>query len=49
MWDDIVSENEWVVKETSEIKEAMRGDEDSLYWRSQVVANRNKRQLMVCV
>ena len=27
----------------------MWGDEDALYWRSQVVANRNKRQLMVCV
>jgi len=48
VWADIVSENEWVLKETSEIKEAMRGDMDSLYWREQVVSNRNKRQLMVC-
>ena len=47
VWDGLVGENEWVGQEAAAIREALRGGLDSLYWRSQVVANRTKRQLAV--
>ena len=46
-WTLMMAENGWVQQEAQDIAEAMRGDLDSLYWRSQVVSKRSKRQIAV--
>ena len=47
IWKGLMEENQWVLSEAKEIKEAMKGGLDSLYWRSKVISKRSKRQLEV--
>jgi hypothetical protein len=46
-WTLMMTENGWVQQEAQDIGEAMRGGLDSLYWRSQVISKRSKRQRAV--